>query len=162
MLRTLDRAIDLALVLALATIVLVLVTQVTLRYLLNAPLAWPEELSQFLLVGISFFGTFRAFRQQDHIRIRWLPKGPMFLRLLRVGGLLTVAVFLLYIGYGGFSLAMGAWNQPSTALRLPLAFPYMVIPLTCALSLLAVAVTSHAILTGREDEAKSPSKEDVG
>lgn len=152
MFRTFDRAVDLALVLALTTIVGVLVAQVALRYLLHAPLPWPEELSQYLLVGISFFGMYRAFRQNDHIRIRWLPKDPLVLRLLRVGGLLTVAVFLVYIGIGGFRLAMGAWNQPSTALRLPMAIPYLVIPLSCALSLLAVLVTTFAILTGRDED----------
>lgn len=152
MFRTIDRAVNLVLVMSLATIVAVLVAQVALRYLLHAPLPWPEELSQFLLVAISFFGMYTAFRQNDHIRIRWLPRAPLALRLLRAAGLVTVAVFLIYIGYGGFRLAMSALNQPSIALRVPMAVPYMIIPVSCALSLVAVSVTIHAILTGREPD----------
>lgn len=156
MFRTIDRVVDAALVLSLATIATVLVVQVALRYLLHAPLAWPEELSQFLLVGISFFGMYRAFGEGAHIRIQWLPKGPLALRLLRIGGLIAVAVFLVYVGYGGFWLAAAAWHQPSTALRLPMAIPYLVIPVSCALSLVAVAISVNRILTGKEEAAQDP------
>jgi hypothetical protein len=69
--------VDAVLVLSLGTIVVVLVLQVALRYLVSAPLPWPEELSQFLLVGVSFFGMYRAFREDAHIRIAWLPKRPL-------------------------------------------------------------------------------------
>ena len=73
MFRTLDRIVDAVLILSLATIVAALTTQVALRYLFHAPLPWPEELSQFLLVAISFFGMYRAVRQGDHIRIKCVP-----------------------------------------------------------------------------------------
>lgn len=155
MLRTVDRVVDAALVLSLATIAAVLVLQVALRYLLHAPLPWPEELSQFLLVGISFFGMYRAFGTDGHIRIEWLPKRPLVLRLLRVAGLACVAVFLVYIGYGGLKLAQAAWHQPSTALRLPMAVPYLAIPISCALSLIAVAQSMRAILTGGPQAASA-------
>jgi TRAP-type C4-dicarboxylate transport system permease small subunit len=153
MLRTVDRAVDAALVLSLATIAAALALQVALRYLLHAPLPWPEELSQFLLVGISFFGMYRAFRANAHIRIQWLPKRPLAVKLLRIGGLVCVAVFLAYVGYGGLVLAQSAWHQPSTALRLPMAVPYLAIPASCALSLIAVAISIRSILAGDEDAA---------
>lgn len=162
MFRTIDRVVDAALVLSLAIIATVLVIQVALRYLLHAPLAWPEELSQFLLVGISFFGMYRAFGEQAHIRIQWLDKRPFALRLLRACGLLAVAIFLAYIGYGGFLLAAAAWNQPSTALRLPMAIPYLIIPVSCALSLVAVAVSAKQLLFGTEigDQDQNPGNAD--
>ena len=67
-----------------------------------------------------------------------------------------VAVFLVYIGYGGYKLAMSALDQPSTALRLPMAVPYLIIPVSCALSLAAVTTSIHAILTGREEAVAHP------
>lgn len=151
MLRILDRVVDAALVLSLAVISFVLVLQVVLRYLFHTPLPWPEELSQFLLVAISFLGMYRAFREKAHIRIQWLPKKPLVFRLLRVGGLLTVVIFLIYIGYGGYVLSDGAWSQPTTALRIPMAIPYLVIPVACILSLIAVGFTIADILRGKED-----------
>ncbi|WP_108660085.1 TRAP transporter small permease [Acuticoccus kandeliae] len=156
-LRIVNRVIDVVLVLALATIAAVLVTQVALRYLWHAPLPWPEELSQFLLVGISFLGMYRAFGENMHIKIEWLPKRPIVYRLLRAAGLVLVAIFLAYIGYGGFWLALGAWSQPSTALRLPMTIPYLIIPIACALSLVGLAMVLRNILTGRDATGESGS-----
>src|SRR5262245_26388634 len=75
--RVLDRCIDVILVLSMAIIVVALALQVMLRYFFHAPLPWPEELSQFLLVWISFLGMYAAIRRNQHIKIEWLPKnGP--------------------------------------------------------------------------------------
>lgn len=151
--RTVDRVIDAALVLALLVISVSLVAQVALRYLAHSPLPWPEELSQFLLVAISFFGMYRAFENNEHIALKWMPRHWRVQRYLRAIGLVCVMVFLVYIGWGGWRLAQGAWHQPSTALRLPMAIPYLVIPITCALSLLAICMSIWHILTRREDGA---------
>lgn len=150
-LRSVDRVIDAALVLSLVVISVSLVSQVALRYLAHSPLPWPEELSQFLLVTISFFGMYRAFESGEHISLKWMPRNWQVQRYLRAIGLLCVMVFLVYIGWGGWKLAQAAWHQPSTALRLPMAIPYLVIPVTCALSLLAVCISIWRILADRED-----------
>lgn len=152
-LRNVDRVIDAALVLALLVISVSLVAQVALRYLAHSPLPWPEELSQFLLVAISFFGMYRAFEKNEHIALRWLPRHWQVQRYLRTIGLLCVMVFLVYIGWGGWTLAQAAWHQPSTALRLPMAVPYLVIPVTCVLSLIAISISIWRIMTRREDGA---------
>ncbi len=140
---------------------MVLVLQVALRYLVSAPLPWPEELSQFLLVGVSFFGMYRAFREDAHIRIAWLPKRPLPLRLLRTFGLVCVAFFLVYIGYGGYQLSINAWQQPSVALRIPMAIPYLMIPVSCALSLTALALVARNTLTGAEEVGTDPQAGDA-
>ncbi|MEW9807150.1 TRAP transporter small permease [Mesorhizobium marinum] len=152
-LRSVDRVIDAALVLAIAVIAASLVGQVALRYFAHAPLPWPEELSQFLLVAISFFGMYRAFENSDHISLKWLPRDWRLQRYLRAAGLLCVMVFLAYIGWGGWKLTQSAWHQPSTALRLPMAIPYLVIPVSCALSLLAVGSALWRVLSGTEQGA---------
>jgi TRAP-type C4-dicarboxylate transport system permease small subunit len=149
--RVLDRCIDVILVLSMAVIVAALAAQVTLRYFFHSPLPWPEELSQFLLVGMSFLGMYVAIRRNQHIKIEWLPKsGPMFIRGLKLIGLLSICVFLAYIGYGGFKLAMTAWDQPSTALRIPMAVPYLIIPVACFLSFFAVLDLMRRTWRGEE------------
>lgn len=158
LIRIFDGIVDAVLVVALATISVVLVAQVALRYLFNAALPWPEELSQFLLVLISFLGMYRAIGKDQHIRIDWLPKTrrPLLLTL-RIAGLVAVCVFLGYVGYGGWQLAMTAWEQPSTALRVPMAIPYLIVPVACGLSLIAVAAVVRSILWPRQgDGAKQP------
>jgi TRAP-type transport system small permease protein len=149
--RVLDRCIDVMLVLSMAIIVVALAGQVALRYFFHSPLPWPEELSQFLLVWMSFLGMYVAIRRNQHIRIEWLPKnGPSFIRGLKLIGLLSICVFLAYIGYGGWKLAMTAWGQPSTALRIPMAIPYLIIPVACSLSFLAVIVLMRRTWRGEE------------
>jgi len=150
-LRSVDRVIDAALVVSMAVITAVLVAQVALRYFIHSPLPWPEELSQFLLVGISFFGMYRAFEHGEHISLKWLPRKGVAQRYFRAAGLVAVMIFLVYIGWGGWKLTQSAWHQPSTALRLPMAIPYLVIPVSCALSLIAVATTAWRVFTGNEE-----------
>ncbi|HEX2527607.1 MAG TPA: TRAP transporter small permease [Geminicoccus sp.] len=151
-----NRITDAILVLGIAVIAAVLVTQVFCRYVLHAALPWPEELAQILLVVISFLGMYRAFGKDQHIRIDWLPKHSRPVRLLRALSLLLVAGFLAYIGLGGWWLATGAWDQPTTALRLPTAIPYLIMPLACLLSIAAVAAAIRTALMASSRSAKAP------
>ena len=148
--RAVDRAVDIALVLGVAVIAAVLVAQVVFRYALHQALAWPEELAQFLLVAISFLGMYRAIGEGQHIRIDWLDKAApsRAVRLLQATGLACVCAFLAFVGYGGWQLVLSSWNQPSTALRLPMGVPYLIVPLACAMSFLAVAALIRALLVG--------------
>ncbi|HWL66968.1 MAG TPA: TRAP transporter small permease [Geminicoccus sp.] len=141
--------VDLLLVLSLAVITSVLALQVMFRYFLHAALPWPEELAQFLLILISFLGMYRAFGRNQHIGMNWMPERSRSAHMVKAAGLLLVAVFLVYIGFGGWKLAMSAWHQPSTALRLPMAIPYLIVPLSCLLSVLAVLDRIRRLLSGQ-------------
>ncbi len=138
--RRVDAVIDGALILSLAVILGALVLQVVMRYLVGRALVWPEELSQYLLVGLSFLGAYRAFDHRQHIALDLWPKGvlPGLERALRALGLLAVALVFGYVGWGGLGLALSAWDQPSTALRLPMGLVYAVIPIACTLICLAL------------------------
>lgn len=152
--RMFDRIVDVVLVASLAAITAVLVLQVFLRYVLNAALPWPEELAQFLLVLVSFLGMYRAVGKDQHIRIDWLPKTGRrpVIRALRICGLIAVCVFLGYVGYGGWLLALSAWNQPSTALRVPMFVPYLIVPIACGISLIAVAAVIRKLARTNDDQ----------
>lgn len=131
--RLLRRVVDAFLVAGLAVIAAVLVSQVVMRYVFHAALPWPEELAQFLLVAVSLLGAFRAFELDAHIRLD-LPfnRSPgAIASIARLLGMAMMAGFAAYAGWGGAKLAMAAWNQPSTALRLPMGMIYLVVPLSC-------------------------------
>ena len=155
--RAFNWLVDVVLVTALAVITVVLVTQVFSRYVLHSALAWPEELAQFLLVLISFTGMYRAVGKDQHIRIDYLPKdsAALWLRLFRLSGLLLVCAFLAYVGYGGWILAMSAWDQPSTALRLPMGIPYLMIPVSCFLTVLAILAAARGAWTRRVPDSET-------
>ena len=47
----------------------VIVMQIVLRYVFNAPLVWTDELAQYLFVWVSFLGWAMAARKRIHIGI---------------------------------------------------------------------------------------------
>jgi len=58
---------------ATVSVVLILVVlQVTMRYIFNAPLTWSEELAVFALVWLSFVGSVICMRDHEHIEIEIL------------------------------------------------------------------------------------------
>ncbi|MDF1585992.1 TRAP transporter small permease [Marinimicrococcus flavescens] len=139
--RAVRRAVDAALILGLGVIVVVLIAQVIMRYVFHAALPWPEELAQFLLVAISLLGGFRAFELDRHIRLDLpLNRSPHPLAAaVRLAALLLTAGFVAYAGWGGLRLAAATWNQPSTALRLPMGMVYLIVPLSCLAMLASLA-----------------------
>jgi TRAP-type C4-dicarboxylate transport system permease small subunit len=148
--RGLRQLVDALLVLSLAIISAVLVLQVFMRYVLNAALPWPEELAQFLLVALSMFGSYRAIELDQHIR---LEAGPAIarglpLRLARSTAVLVTMAFVLYLAWGGVGLSKAAWNLPSTALRVPMGWVYVIIPVTCLLMAAALVVVFARQLRG--------------
>lgn len=149
----LHKFVDAIIVGSLAVIVFSIILQVAARYFFHAALPWPEELSQLLLVGLSFLGMYRAIGEDMHIRLDVLPReggGPV-VRLLQAAGMLAAAGFVAYIGYGGFELARNSWTQPSPAMRLPMGMIYLVIPIACLLSFLAFLARIHLVLTVGRD-----------
>src|SRR5690606_6426717 len=126
--KIIHRTVDAILVISLMIIVVALIAQVIARYGFHSALPWPEELSQFLLVTLSFFGTYRAVGARLHIALNVLPEDrfPVPIRLAKIAGLIMAAVFMGYVGYGGWHLVNSAWSQPSVALRVPMAVPYSV------------------------------------
>jgi len=136
------KLIDVLLGLAMAIIVTTMLYQVGARYLYHAALPWPEELSQLLLVMLSFFGMYRAIDQDLHIRLNLVPASlsGTAVRIIESVAIAASAFFLAYICYGGYELAMRSWNQPSMAMRLPMGWFYITIPIACGLSVLSLMV----------------------
>lgn len=67
--RSFDRFLETVCVLGLAVMVTVTALQVFCRYVLNAALAWPEEVSRWLFAWVVFLGMAIAVRRNGHIRI---------------------------------------------------------------------------------------------
>ena len=157
----LHRAVDTILVVSLAVIVLALIAQVIARYGFHRALPWPEELSQFMLVTLSFLGTYRAVGSNLHIALNVLPEDrfPVPIKLAKIVGLFLAVFFMAYVGYGGLHLVKSAWTQPSTALRIPMAVPYSVIVISCGLTALAILHQIGLIFRSilRQEEVKSSS-----
>src|ERR1700761_9166307 len=63
------RLLKVAIALCLAAMVVLVFTNVTLRYLFNSGIPTSEELSRWLLVWLTFLGAIVALRQHAHLGV---------------------------------------------------------------------------------------------
>ena len=115
------------------TMTVVVLAGVFFRYVLEAPLPWSEELARYLMVWGASLGASVAFEQGSHVAVTLLlDKFPR-----RVGKLLTLIAQIVIIGFmtivvkEGFVLAHELKIQESTAMELPMTWPYLAIPVGC-------------------------------
>lgn len=108
-----ERLIDLychllkfAIALCLAAMVVLVFTNVALRYLFNSGIPTSEELSRWLLVWLTFLGAIVALRQHAHLGVDTL------VRALSAPGrkICFVTSYLLML-YADGLLTLGSWKQ---------------------------------------------------
>jgi TRAP-type C4-dicarboxylate transport system permease small subunit len=100
------RFLKVTIVACLAAMVVLVFTNVVLRYLFNSGIATSEELSRWLLVWLTFLGAIVALRQHAHLGVDTL------VRMLPARGKLFcfVASYLLML-YADALLTIGSWKQ---------------------------------------------------
>ena len=116
----------------------IIFVQVVLRYVFHSPFSWAEELARYLLIWITCLGSAYAIRDGMHISINYLQsklKGSAQTLVRMVIYVLTLGFFIYCIKEGMlFSLAQ--WTQRSTAMQIPMTFPYIAIPIGFAIMFL--------------------------
>lgn len=125
------RVTEVALCLIGSGMALLIAVQVFSRYALNHSLFWSEEVGRICLVWITFLGGSAAYKRHAHIGVDFFVKR-LTVNLQKgctVGVLLLSLIFFSILMIFGFHFAWFVSAQRTTALGLPLAFPYLVIPL---------------------------------
>jgi TRAP-type C4-dicarboxylate transport system permease small subunit len=140
-----------ALIVAMMAVMIALVfTNVVCRYVLNFSIVWAEELSQYLMVWIAFLGAGLAMREGRHVAVEMLqdllPARAAHATRIVVGAL--VIVFLVVLTVLGFRFAWFAREQETPVMTIPLAIPYLAVPLG------ALVFAAHFALMFREYVAK--------
>lgn len=135
LIRVIDTVLTKALILLMLALVGAVLWQVFSRYLFASPSSWTEEVARFLLIWISLLGAVYAFRTGMHLGLDVLPKklSGRSARTLKVFTLVMVLMFSATVLLtGGANLVMLTWElrQYSAVLGLPMAFVYMVIPVS--------------------------------
>jgi TRAP-type C4-dicarboxylate transport system permease small subunit len=112
--------------------------QVILRYVFKAPLSWPEEMARYFLVWISCFGSAYAVREGLHISVTFIKnKFPEKIRsYVAIVIHFLVVSFFSFCVIEGFKLSFSQWIELSAALRLPMTFPTIAIPVGFAIMIL--------------------------
>ncbi|MEW6258415.1 MAG: TRAP transporter small permease [Thermodesulfobacteriota bacterium] len=127
----LDRIVETVLLLLGIAIGCILFCQVLFRYLGHS-LGWSEEVSRHLLIAITFLGGSSAYKKAGFIGLKGIGYrmgnvGRRIVLIMLQG--LTLTCFVL-IAWFGFRYVMKAWAHTSTALQIPMAIPFAVIPLS--------------------------------
>ncbi len=100
------RVLKVVVALCLAAMVVLVFTNVVLRYAFNSGIATSEELSRWLLVWLTFLGAIVALRQHAHLGVDTLVRA-----LPRRGKLLCFVMSYALMLYADGLLTIGSWKQ---------------------------------------------------
>lgn len=130
--------------LTLALMVLVMI-DVTSRYVMHNPLSISDEYGGFCLVAITCIGLADAWKTRSHVRVEFIIKKLSVRKQqwLRLFTLLLAIVFTGFLVYGSFkliSISLMFGTRSTSWLRTPLAWPQMAIVIGVVLMFLQLIV----------------------
>lgn len=152
-----DRLVYWAAVVLLLALLAVVVLGVFFRQI-NAPLAWSDELAQYLLVWTGFTGWIIAARRRSHIRImvfaEKLPRlAQAALEIATQVGIIVFAAILLRYSWG---LIERNWDVESIALPITGAALYVAMPFAAVALMLQALVEIGEVLAGHKVKVAEP------
>ncbi|MDY0290036.1 MAG: TRAP transporter small permease [Sphaerochaeta sp.] len=127
-LNKVDKIIKWMTVISLGGMTIAIFLQVIFRYILNAPLAWTEELSIFMFIWMTFLAGYLGVRSNKHIGVEGIKN-----MLPEIGGNIlgfiahaTSAIFFFIIVVSTAMFLPKLMMQTSPALGLPMAYVYSI------------------------------------
>lgn len=119
----------------LGVMVIVVFGQVIARYLFNSGFSWPEELTRFLCVWITFLGALTATAEDSHpavdVLVKLLPGV-----LQKIVGIFLRAVMIvvcIYLTGYGLKLVEMTIRDLSPGLHVPMGLVYLSLPFSMVL-----------------------------
>ena len=137
---SLVRAIEVAVMAAMAVVSVVVMAEVILRYTLGETLVVTEELSRYLMVWVAFLGSVLLMRERGHIATEGLGGwfGPLGRRVIAVVADLLSVVFLHTLTWAGLQTLPGQLDQHLTTINIPIFWFYLAIPVGSGLMALVI------------------------
>lgn len=129
----------------ISAMLILIAYQVFLRFVMNSPNTWSEELARYLHIYLIFIGGAYATRMRDHIRIdAVINLYPKKIRPFVLGlGEVIWLVFACIIVYVGVKMTMNVANmgQTSAALKIGLHLIYAGLPIGYSLVIIRLVQT---------------------
>ncbi len=156
--RYIETAIDWLAIAVFTGIFACVFLQVVLRYVLNSPMTWSEELARYLLVWCAFLGWVIASRNGTHLAMTFLIERapPRSVAAVRALIQLATVFFAWILGSRGLRLAANAWDIENVAVPFNVGVVYLIEPLA-ALAIAAYAIASLIAAVRDFRTAKAPS-----
>ncbi len=141
--RLVARALRLVLLGLMAALVAAVTLGVVFRYGLGHSLYWATEVPNFLLVWIVFLGAAVAWHEGKHIAFTVLTEKlpPVPRRALEIAVCLLLLGFFGFLCVTGMELVERTMQSRSEALKLPLGYLYLCIPIAAGLMALDTVAT---------------------
>lgn len=129
-----DRTLAAVLIVLMAIAVLNVLWQVFTRFILGDPSSFTEELARYLLIWIGLLGAAFATGRRLHPAIGLLTaalsdRGRHWQWLLIQGAVLVFAAAVMVFGGGSLVSLTLSLGQTSAALRIPLGYVYLALPI---------------------------------
>lgn len=158
-----EKVLEWTLVVLMAVMVVNVLWQVATRFLLRDPSSYTEEVARYLLVWVGLLGASYAAGKRIHLSIDLLPerlegRRRHLLLLFVEACIFTFAMLVLVIGGASLVRLTLSLGQTSAALRVPLGYVYLVLPLSGLIMMFFAALHAADELrwagaVGDEDEA---------
>ena len=136
----LDRVVGGVLALILGVMTILVFASVVLRYVMNSPVTWSEELASLLFAWITFVGAFVGFRSRSHIAIDtlvvFLPRTARR-AIGRMADVVVLCVLGLFV-WQGVRLCVTTWGLEFPAMEISRGYLYLSLPLGASLMIVAV------------------------
>jgi TRAP-type C4-dicarboxylate transport system permease small subunit len=122
----------------LALMGVVLAIQVFMRYVLNSPLIWSEELARYLFVWLTFMGAGYGVKHNIHIKMEYFYNHmhPILQKMVKVlTNCLSIACYTFIIYYG-VNFTTSQRGITSSAMGIDMSLVFAALPIGCALLVL--------------------------
>lgn len=138
LIRLCDRlrwAAKVVLVVCGAAMSVIVMLQIVFRFVIFVPLPWSEELARYLMIWTGMVGSFVALREGRHIGVtmvvdRLPPRAAAWVSVFVQA---ATILFLAIVAQQGLALTLVNLSQLSPAMRIPMFYPYLAVPLGAAL-----------------------------
>jgi len=138
----LDWSIRVVLWAGMSLIMFAVVFHVVGRYFFGKTYVGTLELVRYTMVWISLLGASAAFGSGEHVGIKVLQnklsKKSWF--WISTPASLLLCLFLVVMIKGGVEITLRNWHQISLAMRIPMFYPYLAVPIGAGLMLLYLLV----------------------
>jgi TRAP-type C4-dicarboxylate transport system permease small subunit len=138
-------------VVAIGAFMIALVFANVVLHVFERDLAWTIELSELLMVWVTFLGGAAAARRGTHMSItEFLDKLSPRSRLVADGVIdLVAAVVLVLLAWYGLKIVDAGWGNQLTVLGWPMSIQYLALPVGAVAMLVFVAWDLVQILQGK-------------
>ena len=162
-LQLVRKCVEVLAIVLLAVMAVLILFQILGRYVFNYSIAWSEEAALFTMVWMVMLGAGIAMRHRNHVGVGVLIARcpPVVQRLTKAASFLLGVWLLVVIIIGSFSLIAIGMIVQSAAMQIPLAIPYLALPIGLAYFLIEFAVATIPEIRDPKAADTGAAREDI-